>query len=242
MLHNIEVQIKKHALENQNIECCGLLLSNDIVFRCENISEIKNHFQISPTDYLKATTLGNIIAVYHSHCNGNCDFSEYDKLMANNLNLKYILYCINTDKFKEYTPQTYKNPYIGRYFEIGKSDCFSLVREYYKKELNLDIVDCKRDINWYKTNEQKDLFDEIYSIHKNEWIKISVGSPEIEIMKKHDAVVMRFKEDASPCHIAIYVDDGAILHHKQQQYSTIEKYSKPYQRRTAYVTRHKSLI
>ena len=156
------------------------------------------------------------------------------------LNIKYILYCIKTDKFKEYFPNTENNFYVGRPFKIGKNDCFSLIRDYYKKELMTDISDCKRDKDWYIGH--KDLFKEIYSLNKNDWIKIFVGPPEIYKMNKHDEIVFKFKETGRECHIAVYLGNNMMLHQKQDRYSTIEKYSGSYQRRTAYVARHKNLV
>src|SRR6266496_1042505 len=89
MNFEIQEQIKAHALEDQTKECCGLIAGGGI-YKCRNISTINDHFLIDSKDYFTASLLGKISAVYHSHVNGNNDFSDFDKQMSDNLNIKYV--------------------------------------------------------------------------------------------------------------------------------------------------------
>ena len=51
-------QIKSHALENPNIEACGLILNSGdqtFIYKCKNISSNQSkHFELSATDYVRA--------------------------------------------------------------------------------------------------------------------------------------------------------------------------------------------
>lgn len=144
---NLKQEIRQHALSKKEEEVCGFICFNFLshikeIYRCNNsILNKTNSFSISPLDYVRASRSGEILAVYHSHINNNIEFSLSDRINANNHEIPFILYNINQDIFNEYIPNNYDNPYVGREFEYGKSDCFNLVKEYYKKELNINIVD-----------------------------------------------------------------------------------------------------
>jgi proteasome lid subunit RPN8/RPN11 len=101
--------IKKLALGKPNEEICGLLSIDDNeqlnIIPCKNVSLKKQeHFLINGRDYLKATSIGQIIGIYHSHPNGNT-FSELDKNNALGHNLISIIYDIKSNTFNEYHPR-----------------------------------------------------------------------------------------------------------------------------------------
>ena len=78
---HIKKQIKAEYVKERPKECCGLIVSNKGVLTCvpaKNDSLEKDFFRVNPRDYLQASNLGEIVAVYHSHTNGNQNFSEFD--------------------------------------------------------------------------------------------------------------------------------------------------------------------
>ena len=79
----IKNHIKKHALEENPNECCGLIFESDGITkacRAKNTStDKKRSFAVDTVDYYKASLLGDVQAIYHSHSNGNPDFSIKDK-------------------------------------------------------------------------------------------------------------------------------------------------------------------
>ena len=67
-----KTRIKEQSIREAPSECCGLIVKNErnkpVVFPCENVSKEKeDNYRISPEDYLAASELGDIEAVYHSH-------------------------------------------------------------------------------------------------------------------------------------------------------------------------------
>ena len=243
MKEEIKKQIKAHALEDPSIECCGLLIFNKKTKQLEtlkspNLSANKaNLFSISPASYLKASLLGEIIATYHSHVEGD-QFSEYDKQNSELNKIKYILYSIDLDSFQEYVPKGYVNQYYGREFYLGKQDCLSLLIEYYKKELNVDIKNYYRDDSWLIKNP------DCYARHYQEegFETIQKGPlANLSMLQKHDVILMKLLGKANPTHSAIYVGDGVILHHQLNCYSRIEPYSQTFMDRTTHVLRLKDI-
>lgn len=233
----IKEKIKAFSLQEPENEICGLLLkekdNNIKVIKCENYSQNKKHsFSISPFDYIKISVSGEIIGYFHSHNDKFEDFSLIDKIQAESHNLTSILYCTFNDTFKQYIPIHYKNPYIGRNFEIGKNDCFSLFRDYYKNELKIEIQNCERNEKWFEKNEN--LFEEIYN--KENFIKFF----DIKELKINDGIIFKMLKNKAS-HIAIYLGNMNILHHPRNALSLIEILTEPYIRKIDYFIRHKNL-
>lgn len=208
----IKESIKEHTFKEQPKECCGLIVQKDencTSFPCKNDSNEPNKFRVNCSDYLKCSFCGDIKALYHSHFNSP-DFSLYDKQQAKINNLKYILYFVPDNKFNIFDPLIDNlSNYIGRKYQIGVQDCFTLVRDYYKKELNKEIFNYERDENWKNISPLIDL------CYKKE------GFKEVNDLKKHDIILFKFRRDFSE-HCAVYLGDNLMLHQPVNGLSKIE--------------------
>lgn len=226
-------EIIRHAETSAPDECCGFVLSNEssrFLFQCEN--KFGKRFQISPTDFLEAKNRGVIEAVYHSHPDGQEEFSELDKKNSLGHGIKFILYSLKSGIFKEFGYESKYQKYLGRFFEIGKEDCFSLARDFYQKELDININNYERDEHW--TQRDYSLLDENYE--KEGFVKASD-------IKKYDLIIFKslFNKNFSG-HIGVYLGDHLMLHNQTGSFSKIEEYSEAYKRLTNYVIRHKKLL
>jgi proteasome lid subunit RPN8/RPN11 len=245
---NIKNKIKSHSLKLYPEECCGILLlkNNKLhTFECENIAQDRiNEFKINPDDYLKASMNGKIIGIYHSHCVQDNSFSELDKQVSHKLNLKNIVYILKKDSFEEYSPENYYNKYINKNFAIGKSDCVSIIEDYYNEEFGIKIFHYQRsegwDLNYKRFIEDKLKSDNLTSfdgiLNKENFIKIN----SINEAKKHDLVVFKYL-DNYPSHFGIYLGQNYILHQPRDRKSIIEKLSDSEKRRIYCFARHKQL-
>lgn len=216
-------KIKEHAIQDFPNECVGFVVNGDI-FPCKNQSEnpIK-HFSISPLDYLQASYFGNIEMVYHSH-NKNPEFSEFDKVNLYNQKLRGIVYCREKDCFNIFLPESYNNKYVGRNFEIGISDCLSLVSDYYKDELNIILPQIERKEGWYKNNPNI----VIENTPKN------FKQIEFKDAQKNDLLVFDMLKNNLPCHFGIYLGNDVILHQPRNQQSIIELITNQMKKRISY--------
>lgn len=241
---HIKSQIKSHSLENPKEECCGFILFANgeySVFPCQNRAENPAHnFSIDGQDYLNASFKGDIVACYHSHCFDEKNYSDIDKVNSNGFNIPLILYHIQSDEFFTYYPNNESNKYIGQSFQIGVSDCFSLVREYYEKELGIKIRDYYRDDKWMTKSQY--YFDTQYE--QEGFVKVSFDKTNFDNMKKHDIILVKHQvliDFPHATHAAIYLGHNQILHHIRDGYSKIEDYSDSYKRRTMMILRHNTL-
>lgn len=101
---NLYIEMKKHSEKFQDSESCGLLYkdfsSGEIEFEaCSNVHvDPKSFFEISPKEYLKASSKGEITAAFHSH-----PFTEgpspQDVNMSKNLQMPFVIYSLKTKKF-----------------------------------------------------------------------------------------------------------------------------------------------
>lgn len=231
----IKKEIKDHAFEERPKECCGLLilLSNQSIeaHRCRNEETKDDKFKINPEDYLTASQKGKIMGVYHSHTNDLESFSQKDKYFSKLHGLKYVLYNTRFNSFFQYDPDSDPEGYVGRVFEIGKQDCFGLMKEFYKEELNIDLKNYNRDSSWEEAKES--LFDKHFE---------KEGFVKVDDLKKYDCILFKFKKKIFSDHIAIYMGDNKILHHPINGFSKIDFYGEQYKRLTNYTIRHKSLL
>jgi proteasome lid subunit RPN8/RPN11 len=232
----IKREIKAHALEQNPQECCGFVLDARgklDIFPCENSSTDNNkYFKISPREYIKAKETGEIKAVYHSHCNDLENFSEFDKLNSQNHNIEFILYIIKNDNFLSYLPNCKYNSYVGRRLILGQQDCGSLVRDFYKQELDIEIKDYPRDESWLE--DPKDTLDRHYE---------EEGFEKVDDLKTFDCIFFKMKKNGPSSHVGIYLGNDLILHQTGgvNGYSRIEEYSPRWEKFSNYTIRHKDL-
>ena len=231
--------IRGHALEEYPRECCGLVVSTNEgaheFLRCQNISSApEKHFAISPVDYVKASARGEIIGTYHSHPEDSEAFSEFDKFNSEIHKLTYILYCLKKNIFLEYNPDCEFNQYIGRQFKIGKTDCFSLVKDFFAVELKIKLNNYLhlRAEGWRDNLEE--LFDKNYM---NEgFVKVDGEH------KKYDCHLFKYKNKSASQHMAVNLGGNLMLHQPLNGPSRIEELTEKHKKFINYTIRHKDLL
>lgn len=251
----IKKQIKTHAEENSHEESCGLILEDSIV-RCSNVSENPAaHFAISPFEYLKTSRKEKIKAVYHSHISNNGKFSQEDKKMSRGHNVPFVLYHLKSKNFLCFDPKKERIVDIGKKFILGKADCYTLVKDYYK-DLGVEVAG-NNDLgtNWLERNPNliENLFDlnkmnpETLEALKNKKedlkglpiLKIDwCNSQGLKLLKKHDVIVFELIKGAGPCHVGVYIGEGMMYHHPRNRFPTTESLTAAVQRKIYKVYRH----
>lgn len=240
----LKEKIKSESIKKYPQEICGFIYLDKTsykfdIYPCRNVANNKNNnFLISPQEYLSCSSLGKITACYHSHSNENLDFSEMDKENSNKYNIHYILYNVKYDEFKFYSPNSEKNPYIGRPFMLGQSDCFTLMQEYAIKEENIII-------NFPKINSYPRSLKDIKDLYENNFIEQGfVRLDKDTPLKQSDGLMMLFPNvsETYPTHAAVYLGDGLILHQPYNSFSCVNLYDSFYKKHTNYVLRHRSKL
>jgi cell wall-associated NlpC family hydrolase len=122
---------------------------------------------------------------------------------------------------------------VGKEFRYGKTDCFSLLRDFYIDNFDITLPNYARPkefwvqgVNLYMDRYRKHGFRPL-DCHPSEY---QVG--DVFMMAVQSEVVN---------HVGILVENGAILHHLWGRLSVVESYSGLTRNTTMAVLRHKDV-
>lgn len=238
---NIEDEIRAHAQSEFPRESCGLVIvvkGKQRYVPCKNVASTpQEHFIIDPLDAMAAEDQGAVIAVVHSHPKIPAVASEDDKVQCEATRLAWHIVHVSVPDGEENPVATdivtihpcgYKAPLIGRKFSHGILDCYSLVRDYYREEMGIDLPNFDRRDEWW--NNGQNLYMENFANCGFEPIKgpIEVG----------DIILMQIRSPV-PNHAAVYIGNGQILHHQVNRLSSRDLYSGYFQEITRVIIRYK---
>ena len=210
----------EHAKQEDPKESCGLLLNirgKEEYFPCRNLSMTAHQcFIIDPEDYVRADNTGDITAIIHSHPVTPAVPSEADKISCEESNLPWHIVNPKTETWGYYEPCGYKPDLIGQPWVWGVSDCWSLVRRYYKEKLNIELRDWERP-----TTPEEFINDPMF-----ERCAEATGFRELrndEKLENGDLLFMSILANGLN-HVAIFLD-GDVLHHLTDRLSCKEPYN-----------------
>lgn len=231
-----------HAIAEYPKESCGFIVQVDgeeAYLPCINHSlNPTEMFTLLGEDYLKAEDLGAIVAIVHSHPDGSPVASAADRRGCEMSGHPWRVIAVHKDGDEvsyagesRIEPCNYVVPLRGRPFVHGILDCFTLLRDYYKMRLNIELPDFKREDNWW--NKGQDLYSQNYA--EAGFILAPTG------IREHDVIIMQVRATV-PNHGGIYIGDTKILHHLYGQLSREDIYGGYWQQVTTHVLRHKELL
>jgi proteasome lid subunit RPN8/RPN11 len=226
--------IYKHIETELPREACGVVIveiGKQVYIPCRNISENKKDFILSPEDYANAEDRGGIILVVHSHPFISPQPSQADLVGCESSKLPWLIINWPTKASHYFEPNGYKAPLIGREFSQGILDCLTLIQDYYKDNLNIDLKSpWFRAEKWWEREENR----YVESAPENGFF------PVVEPIL-HDVLLMQVGSPV-PNHAAVWVGDNKILHHQLGRLSTIDVYGGWYRKVTTHVFRHKDAV
>jgi proteasome lid subunit RPN8/RPN11 len=223
-----------HALAESPRECCGLLVDTQngrIYVACRNLADNPHqHFQIDHEDFARAEDLGEIAAIVHSHPFAGVQPSEADKVACEDSGLPWVIVNPQIEAFNIIEPSGYQAPLIGRPFVYGVLDCYSLVVDYYQRELGITLPYYVRDdaYGWWERGQ--DLYADRFG---------EAGFVEVQDPQPGDVILMQIQSDVAN-HAAVYLGGNVILHHLVKQLSRRDSYGGYWQKHTRHILRHRS--
>jgi proteasome lid subunit RPN8/RPN11 len=225
----------EYCRSDRTAEMCGLFVIREGIIDfvpCKNSAyDPRNSFLIHPVDFVACMDTGDVIGVGHSHVTAPARPSPEDIINSENCKLPFVIYQPETDMVDSYAPTGQPMKLIGRQWHLGVSDCYSLVRDYYKTqgvELN-DYVRNDREC-LFKDTRFLDLFEE------NGFVDVTGEPPKI-----HDLALIQVLADI-PNHSAVFVSENIILHHLQGRLSCRDPYGGYWKRHTNKLLRHKTWL
>lgn len=255
----IKKAINAHASECYPRESCGVIIGKEYI-PCTNIAADDAQFEICDRELVKVELLGKIKAYVHSHPDGNVLPSMPDRVQMNlpivlskkfnddsllNCSLPWVI--TNGSEMAIHEPDGYQAPLLGREYHHGLMDCYTLIKDYYQRELGVTLNDYERTDEWWTDAKSKPLYVDNF---KNE------GFVEVDTIQEHDLILCRLGRTEHINHALVFIGDGTlksertedvigdclVLHHPYGRDSIREIYGDAWQRRAAMIIRHKSLI
>ena len=230
-------EFRKHTEEEYPKEACGFIIvtsrGREQYYKAKNIAEdIEEHFIIDPISYADAEDSGEIIGICHSHPNEASEPSEADKVSCETTNKPWHILSWPSNHLYSWTPNGYEAPLIGRTFSHGVLDCYTLVKDYYKRELNIELENYFRQDEWWDKGEN--LYVDNF---KNQGF---VQVKDEDDLQKYDAFLIKLVSSV-PNHAAIYIGGDMIIHHVHGRLSNRQLYGGYWRKHTTHHLRHKSL-
>lgn len=206
-------------------EVCGLIIDNARLMRCENIHPKPGlNFRISDTDWLEAEATGEITAVFHSHPIDKLVLSGADRQAQVASGIDWWL--ASAGRLRKFRPVPHL---LGRTFEHGVMDCYSLFRDSYHL-CGIDLPDFERTSGWWVRGEN--LY--IKNMAANDFYEVSPAD-----IQPGDVIIRRAFPESDPCHAMVWLGENTILHHELAgRLSRREQYRPAYIKLTHSIWRH----
>lgn len=239
--------INSHAAACYPRESCGVIVNREYI-ECQNIADSDSEFVIDPRDVVRAEAKGKIEAIVHSHPDGSTKPSTFDRLQMPLHRVPWVIVSYPEIDIKVHKPAPYTAPLINREYIHGVLDCFSIVRDYYDRELDIQIDNFERSDKWWERDDSADLYVDNFK---------SQGFVEVDDLQRHDVILCRVQPTNFVNHALIYlgsdgqltsessetvIGDHLVLHHPYLRRSRREIYGNIWQERTAIIVRHQSLM
>lgn len=226
-------EIHAHAKQEYPRESCGVV----IIFKgrhryipCRNISSSMDNFVIAPEDWAAAEDLGEPVLVVHSHPGVPPQPSQSDLVGCEKSGLPWLIVNYPVGNSYQFEPTGYELPLMGRVFQHGVVDCYTLIRDYYRQELNIELPDFYRADDWWDKGE---------NLYLNNFTL--AGFSEVSELAPNDVILMQISSPV-PNHGAIYLGDNNIIHHQYGRLSSKDVYGGWYHKITTQILRYKDFL
>ena len=220
----IEKKILSHAKEAAPSECCGLVVQSGrrMSYRpCTNSAgDTHGRFEISADDWMAAEESGEILAVVHSHPDGEPFLSGADRQAQVAQGLPWVLVVSGSLRVFEPVPHL-----RGRLFEYGKTDCYTLLSDAYRLA-GIDLMPVERGEMDSDAEQEKFLT-----------LAEAAGFTRVFGVQAGDVILTTHSGHTG--HALLYLGGGEMLHHAYDQLSRRDSYGAYWQRYTHSVWRHK---
>ena len=248
ILKDAKEDMLDHAAACYPNEACGYIINRQYV-PCTNVHDNPDkQFKIGYKDVLRCEQLGTIEAVVHSHPDGSSKPSTFDLIQMQYHNVPWVIVAYPEVDIKVHAPKAYKAPLINREYIHGVLDCYSIVRDYYSRELGIEIDNFERQDKWWESASNSDLYIDNFA---------SQGFVQVHTLARHDVILCRVQPTEYVNHALIYlghnggltseetekvIGEHLVLHHPYMRRSRREIYGNVWQSRTAIILRHKSMM
>ncbi len=147
-----------HCVKEFPREACGLLVDGNFI-PCPNThEEPTKHFRIDPLHYAKASAMGKVEAILHSHPYNKFNPPRWPAEWPTTADMNGyfstavpwgIVACDGEGITQPVWLKDEPEPLVGREFIHGINDCYSLIRDWFRLERGIVLKDFARGMEWW---------------------------------------------------------------------------------------------
>lgn len=239
--HLVEVMRREGAASYPR-EACGVVIAvgrKYEVVTCRNVAQRDDQFMIHHEDLHAALSRGELIAVWHTHCDLPPTPSQADLAGVEATGVSWFIMSVRKGEGGQFefegptvhVPKGLQIPYTERPYVPGAFDCYSLVRDYYRNEFGVHLGDYPRVLADGSPGEV--VFAQKFAAEG--FVPVDPAAPKVG-----DLLLIALPGQSVPTHSALYIGNDQILHHCRGRLSRREQYFGYWQRHTTHHLRHKS--
>lgn len=234
---DLKDEMLAHAREEAPNEACGLVVSRGSdkfrLIRARNVAEQpQSTFDLDPEAWLEVGSDEEVIGIYHSHPFGTSEPSVADLTSCETTNLPWHIVGLLGDDYRVIQPSGYEAPYELRPYVYGVHDCWSIVRDWYRRELGIDLMDFERNGHWWEKGQNR----YVENIENAGFVVLHGAR-----YQRGDLMLLQVGAKVTN-HSAIWLDDGTILHHVFGRLSKRDPWAGQWSQFMTHHLRHSSLI
>jgi proteasome lid subunit RPN8/RPN11 len=212
-------QIRKICIATYPKESCGIVSSDRVIQSTNTASNPEKEFTIDPKIW---ASVNKVDFFWHSHTNDS-ELSYQDIYSAIALDTPIYLFSLPTGKEYLYRPG-FVAPLLGREFVYWAADCWTVARDWYKLNWNIDIKDPPRELKneegiYFWDQDGWDMYQEILPESFDRM-------PEGKDLLRGDLILLTMRSETptnvrTPNHVAV-IDDVIkmeAIHHLMGQKS-----------------------
>ena len=221
--------MKTHALAEYPRESCGIVVDG-VYFPLPNrAADPERNFRIDDADYIEHAD--RIEAIVHSHPDGPLHPSAADMRGQIASAVPWAILAADGERCSE--PLIWGDgapvpELIGREFVHGVTDCYALVRDYYRTIIGIVLPEFPRDDEWWVKGQN------LYLDHFGE---AGFSVVPLDDARVGDVVLMTVLSPV-PNHAGVIFEPGTLLHHLPRRLSRREPLGL-WHRQIVHILRHK---
>lgn len=220
-----------HALREAPREACGVVViinGRERYRPCRNLAvDPGAEFVMDPADRAAAEDAGEVVAVVHSHPGATSEPSEADLQGCAADCVPWHIVGLPVLDWRQITPPGWRVPLVGREFEYGLTDCYTLIRDWYRQERGVLLPDFPRRDGDFAAGR---------SLYENGF-ELAGFAACLTPPEPGDILLMRLAAPV-PDHGAVYLGGDTILHHLQDRLSSRDAWDGFLRSRTVKVLRY----